>query len=136
MADYGIVVEHFAERHFIKSFKRKHRGAWEVTWTGIEEMFRRFDSLLETSAAETIIDSATQGDGMNRVRICKTEFRIVGTKESRHASGNRCIVALHDDTRVVHVLLVYGKTDLGNGNETAQWKQIVKTNYPEYRKLF
>ncbi|HVO29063.1 MAG TPA: hypothetical protein VMT81_03720, partial [Candidatus Paceibacterota bacterium] len=98
----------------------------------IEEEFRRFDSLFETSIAETIVDGAIGGGS---VKICKTEFRVAGTKESRHGSGNRCIVAIHKDTCMVHVLLVYHKNDLGNGNETARWRQLIKDNYPEYRGL-
>jgi hypothetical protein len=131
--DYGIVIEHFAERRFIKDFERKYKGAWDITWTAVTEEFKRFDSLLNTSIAETIIDGRIAGE---RVRICKTEFRVAGTKDSRKSSGNRCIVAVCDDACLVHVLLVYYKNDLGNGNETARWRQIVKDNYPEYRELF
>ncbi len=126
--NYGVLIEPFAERHFIKSFEKKYKGAWMTTWTAIDAELKRFDSLLETSVAETITDQAP-------VRICKTEFRVAGTKESRHASGNRCIVAVHSDTCMVHVLLVYKKTDLGSGNETALWKQLVKDNYPKYKIL-
>ena len=65
----------------------------------------------------------------------KTEFKISGTQESRHGSGNRCIVAKHKDTNKVCVLLVYHKNDLGGGNETANWKNVIKENYPEYGNL-
>jgi ribosome biogenesis GTPase A len=44
-------------------------------------------------------------------------------------------VAIHKDTNSVNVLLAYHKNDLGNGNETAQWKQIIKDNYPDYYGL-
>ena len=129
--DYGIVIEKFAQRHFIKSFEKKYKGAWDITWTAVEEEFKRFDSLLETSIAETIIDDKA-------FKICKTEFRIAGTKESRKSSGNRCIVAVRKDTHKVHVLLVYRKSDLGHENETAQWKQIIRTtilNINIYRRV-
>jgi hypothetical protein len=130
--DYAVVTEKFAERHFIKYFEKKYKGAWDITWTSIEEEFKRFDSLLETSIAETIISGQTAG---KQIKICKTEFRVAGTKESRHGSGNRCIVAVHVDALTVHVLLVYCKTDLASSNETAQWKLIIRDNYPEYRPL-
>ena len=126
--NYGVLIESFAERHYIKSFEKKYKGAWATTWIAISAALARFGSLLQTSIAETIVDRTP-------VRICKTEFRVAGTKESRHASGNRCIVAVHSDTCMVHVLLVYGKTDLRNKNETAQWKQLVKDNYPKYKNL-
>ncbi len=126
--DYGIVVEPFAERHFIKSFAKKYKGAWDITWQAIEAEFRHFDALFETSIAETIVDSPS-------VKICKTEFRVAGTKESRHGSGCRTIVAMDKGTNIVHVLLVYCKGDLKDGNETAAWKRVVRDNYPKYRGL-
>ena len=125
---YTVTVQPYAERHFIKNFRKKYKNAWEITWKAICEELQRFDSLLETSIAETITDKVN-------IKIAKTEFRVAKTNESRKSSGNRCIVAIHKDTNTVNVLLVYHKNDLGNGNETAQWKQIIKDNYPEYRDL-
>lgn len=72
---------------------------------------------------------------MDDVKICKTEFRIAGPGKSRHASGNRCIIAVRKSTAVVHVLLVYSKGDIGGGNETASWKALIRENYPEYREF-
>jgi len=127
--NYVVSIEQYTERHFISSFKKKYKGAWDLTWIGMREEFKRIDALIgETSIVETITQS---GD----IRICKTEFRVHGTQESRHSSGNRCIVAVHKNTSTVHVLLVYGKTDLGGGNETSNWKALVKENYPEYSKI-
>ena len=124
--NYAVITEKYAERHFISNFKKKYKEAWDVTWSAIYEEFKRIDTLIgETNIAETITD---QGG----VRICKTEFRVHGTQQSRHASGNRCIVAVHKDTRVVNVLIVYHKNDLGGNNETARWKNLVKENCPEY----
>jgi hypothetical protein len=84
--------------------------------------------LFQKSIAETIT-------GRDGVKICKTEFKISGSHDSRHGSGNRCIVAVHENDRIVRVLLVYHKNDLGNGNETARWKRIIKDNYPEYQSM-
>ena len=127
--NYAVIVEKFAERHFISRFKKKYKGAWDVTWNAIHEEFKRIDTLIgQTNIVDTITD---QGG----IRICKTEFRVHGTQESRHASGNRCIVAVNKDTCVVHVLLLYGKTDLSSSNETAQWKNLIRENYPEYSKI-
>ena len=122
---YQVIFEHFAERHFIKSFTKKYKGAWDFTYNLLREEFEQIDLLFQRNIAEIITDSGN-------IKICKTEFKIAGTNQSRHGSGNRCIVAIHKDTNVVNVLLVYHKNDLGNGNETAKWKQIVKDNYPEY----
>ena len=84
--------------------------------------------MFERNIAETIVDSA-------EIKICKAEFKVAGTNESRHGSGNRCIVALHKGKITATVLLVYGKTDIGGGKETASWKNLVRANYSEYRYL-
>lgn len=127
--NYAVIVEKFAERHFISGFKKKYKGAWDVTWNAVHEEFKRIDTLIgQTNIVETITDQ-------EGVRICKTEFRVHGTQESRHSSGNRCIVAVNKNTCVVHVLLMYGKTDLSGNNETVQWKNLVRENYPEYSKI-
>jgi len=126
---YSVMVEAYAERHYLKNFRKKYKNAWDITWRAVTEELKRLDSLLGTSVAETIIDGGN-------IRIVKTEFRVVKTKESRKASGNRCIVAARKDTNMVRVLLVYHKNDLGRGHETARWQRIIKDNYDKYRHLF
>jgi len=125
---YNVVFAEFAERHFIKSFKKKYKNAWDSTLIALRFEFGNFDLLFQKSIAEKIIDAPT-------ISICKTEFKIAGTNTSRHGSGNRCIVAVHKDTSTIHILLVYHKNDLGNGNETAKWKQIIRENYLEYKEI-
>ena len=125
---YSVIVEQYAEHHYIKNFKKKYKGAWSITWNAVYAEFQRFDSLLETSVAETISEE-------KNIRIVKTEFRVAGTCESKKTSGNRCIVTVHKDTGVVCVLLVYNKNDLRHSNETAQWKSIIRENYSRYSHL-
>lgn len=127
--NYAIIIEKYAERHFISNFRKKYKGAWDVTWNGMHEEFKRIDALIgETNIVETITD---QGG----IKICKTEFRVHGTQESRHASGNRCIIAVHKNTYVINILIVYHKNDLGGSNETSAWKSLIRENYSEYSKL-
>jgi len=126
---YAVVVEKFAERHYVSKFRKKHKNAWDITWSAIVEQFKRIESLIGVNSIVEIITDA--GD----IKICKTEFRIAGPGKSRHASGNRCIIAVRKSTAVVHVLLIYSKGDIGGSNETAGWKAVIKDNYPEYRKL-
>lgn len=125
---YEVTFEPFAERHFIKTFEKKYQGAWERTRKSLCLEFTFVELLFSKSTAEVIVDS-------EKVRICKTEFRIAGTQVSRHGSGNRCIIAIHKEENKVCVLLVYHKNDLGGGGETANWKRIVKENYPEYESI-
>lgn len=128
MKKYEVIFEPFTERHFIKSFVKKYKGAWNNTFRGMIVEFTFLDSLFLKNTAETIIDSKD-------VKICKTEFKIAGTQESRHGSGNRCIVAIHKNTNKVCVLLVYHKNNLRSGNETAEWKTVIRNNYSEYKNI-
>lgn len=125
---YTVVFAEFAERHFIKSFKKKYKNAWDSTLIALRFEFGNFDLLFQKSIVEKIV-------GTPAVSICKTEFKIAGTDISRHASGNRCIVAVHKETSTVFVLLVYHKNDIGSGNETAAWKNMIKENYSEYSNI-
>ncbi len=125
---YRVIFESFAERHYMRSFAKKYKGAWNFTYKQLCDEFEQFDFLFLKSAAETIVDAAD-------IKICKTEFKVAGTQESRRSSGNRCIVAIRKEKCEVRVLLVYTKTDLSGHNETIEWKQIVKDNYPEYHDL-
>lgn len=127
--NYVVTIEPFAERHFIRAFAKKYKKAWDFTLSALIREFQSFDVILEKTIAEEITDKNAD------IIICKTEFKISGTQESRHGSGNRCIVAKYKNTNKVCVLLVYHKNDLGKGNETANWKRAIKENYPEYGNL-
>ena len=126
---YEVVFEPFAERHFIRRFAKKYKGVWDKTLKGLILEFTFVDLLFEKTIAEAITDRNAD------VVICKTEFKISGTQESRHGSGNRCIVAKHRSPDRICILLVYHKNDLGGGNETANWKRMIKENYPNYKNL-
>ena len=117
--NYAVILEKYAERHYVSSFKKKYKGAWAITWKAVVEEFRRIDSLFQTTIAETIVDKGN-------IKICKTEFRVAKTTDSRKTSGNRCIVAVNKSTCIVHILLVYAKTDIHGHNETAEWKRIIR----------
>lgn len=123
---YEVTIEPFAERHFIKTFAKKYKSAWDFTLSALIREFQSFEVILEKTIAEEITDRNAD------VVICKTEFKISGTQESRHGSGNRCIVAKDNHKKKICVLLVYHKNDLGGGNETVNWKNMIKDNYPEY----
>lgn len=126
--NYSVLVEKYAEDHFIKSFEKKYKDHWDVTLNAIIFGLERIDSLLKTDKAETISD----WDG---IKLVKTKFKVAKSNESALSSGNRCIVAWHLDKKFVRVLLVYSKTDLSGKNETAEWKSIIRDNYPEYANL-
>jgi len=126
---YEVIFKPFTERHFIRTFAKKYKGAWDFTLRSIIEEFEKIEILFLRNIAEEITDKNAN------IVICKTEFKISGTEESRHGSGNRCIVAIHKDVGKVQVLLVYHKNDLGGGSETGNWKNLIKENYPEYSNI-
>lgn len=127
--NYVVRIEDFARKHFIKSFEKKYNAQWDITLRSIELQLERIDNFIKTDKATTIVN----GDD---IKIIKTEFRVVNSKESAKSSGNRCIVAWHQKEGFVSILLVYSKTDLSSkNNETAEWKNLIKENYKEYSKI-
>ena len=121
---YRVIFEPYTERHYIKSFVKKYPGAWEKTYKALVLEFTMVDLLFKKQIAEIISVSED-----SEVKICKTEFKIIGTNVSRHGSGYRCIIAIHESTKTVRVLLVYGKADVEGKHETAWWQSVIKKNY-------
>lgn len=126
--NYFVGIEKYAERHFIKSFAKKYGKAWDITIEALKRELQSFEILLFKTIAEIIVEN-------EEFKISKVEFKIAGTNESRHGSGNRCIIAIDNKNNAVRILLLYHKNHLGDGNETTKWKQIIKENYPEYKNL-
>ena len=127
--EYEVIFEPFTERHYIRTFAKKYKGAWDTTFSFLIAEFRFIDALFLKNTAETVFDS-------KEIKICKTEFKIAGAQESRHGSGNRCIVAIHKDQKVVKVLLVYSKVDVKGSKETSWWQSVIKDNYQDYFDCF
>ena len=127
-SNYSVTIESFTERHFIKSFEKKYKQAWDVALIAIIDQFERIDNLLNTPRAEII-------SHFENTKIIKTEFRIPTTKESAKRSGNRCIIAVDENLKQVSILLIYCKTDIIGSNETAWWKKVVKEEYPKYKAV-
>jgi hypothetical protein len=126
--NYFVNIEKYAERHFIKSFAKKYGKAWDITMEALKRELQGFEILLLKTIAEIIVQK-------DEIKISKVEFKVAGTDESRHGSGNRCIVSVDNCNNSINILLLYHKNHLGKGNETAQWKQIIKENYSKYRNL-
>jgi hypothetical protein len=72
---YTVEIEDFAERHFIKKFRKKYKQNWERTEEAIVAMHERVDNLLARKRANIISEVAG-------VRIIKSEF-----SEYRNFSG-------------------------------------------------
>lgn len=123
---YNVKTEAFAEKHYIKNFRKKYKTHWDLTLKGILKMLEGLDSILDTDIIEQI-------NFYNNLVIFKMEFRVFGTKCSKKSSGNRCILALNNEIKEIRILLVYHKNDIGEKNETATWKKIIRDNYSNYK---
>ena len=128
--NYEVSIEKYAEKHFIKVFKKKYRNAWEITETAIIQELERVDNVLgKTDRAEIIYNCPQKC-------IIKLNFKIAGTKESAKTSGNRAIVLVDHSVRWCNILLVYSKNEICSPNETKKWVKIIQNNYPEIWKEF
>ncbi len=125
---YKIIITPFAEKYYIKKFNKKYKNAWMVTREALVKQLQNIDVLFKRSIAEIIVASGN-------IKICKLEFSVAGTRVSRHASGNRYIISINEITNEISILLVYHKNDLKKGNETEQWKKLIRNNFVEYKNF-
>lgn len=126
---YNVVFEEYTKRHFIKNFEKKHKSKWNKTQDDIIFVCEHIENMLFTKRADLISIAENS-------RLVKLDFAIFGLKVSPKSSGNRCILFLDDDIKLVKVLLVYSKNDIPTNNETQAWKNIVKSQYSELAEIF
>ena len=69
-------------------------------------------------------------------KLVKLDFAIDGMHESPKSSGNRCVLFIDEELRLVKILLVYSKNEISPPNETQKWKRIIKDVYKDIGKLF
>ncbi len=122
---YNVKIEKFAESHYIKRFSKKYKSFWDFTIKGILSELERFDEFVKTDHINLI-------SCCDDITILKANFRIASTKYSRKASGNRYILSLDKRKKVIKILLMYHKDDIGDKNETVAWKKIIRDNYNAY----
>lgn len=127
---YAVKTNVFAERHYIKVFKKKYKRAWDVTRKAIENEARRIDNVIvETDKAETI-------RAQNGNKLIKLYFKVAQTQQSALSSGNRAILFVNEERREAEFLLVYSKNQIGSPNETQKWQRVIREQYPEVWHLF
>jgi len=123
--NFEVLVEEFAERHFIKQFHKKYKNAWDITEYAIIVELQRIDNILGCNDYVEIIKSNCD------LKLIKLNFKIAGTKESKKSSGNRVIAVVNMKTRTCRVLLVYSKNDISSPNETKKWQSMIMKNYSD-----
>lgn len=119
---YEVIVDSFAERYYLKGFRRKYKKSFEAPWGAFLFMLQKFDLMLERENTSVISDSA------KNILVCKVKFKIL-PNESAKTSGNRCIVVVDKNKYQVRVLLVYSKNDIKGKQETLWWKNKIKRNF-------
>ena len=123
-----VAYHEFAERHFLKSFKKKYRGR---TWILTEEAFIR--KLARIGIVGDAIQSSQQIDELWKEEnrwVFKYDFRVFGTKVSSKTAGNRIVGVLDLDNGEIEIFLIYHKSDLPkNTAETEYIKSVYMDLY-------
>lgn len=132
--EYAVFIEEFAQRHYIKGFAKKHKGKqWDITLFAIKSILTRYDNIAPNHKSnDSKLDIICPcGEYM----IIKLDFAVAGTQISPKSSGNRVVAAVDSEKKVIKILLVYSKNDIGPPNETIKWRNLVAQNYEEFKKL-
>jgi hypothetical protein len=124
---YQVVVTSFAKRHFIKKFEKKYQKAWSVTLDALQAQCAHIETMVKNNRIPAPIHTTAD----NQHWILKHSFAVAGRNQSPRRSGNRAILYVNRADRVVYLLLVYHKTDLDDGDETAQWHTLIKKHHPD-----
>lgn len=130
---FRVVVEPFAEKHYIKDFQKKYKSHWLTTRKAIVAQFNNIDLLLVSGRLTPPIYIS---EDMRSYAIYKHSFAVAGTKQSPKSSGNRIILFVDYELRTVHILLAYSKNHISSPNETAKWQTIVNKQYPDIVSRF
>lgn len=129
---FGVEYTDYAKKHYLKRFIKSCPGTqWEYT----EEAIFRDLSSISYSAQD--LQQSQQVDELwhkDSFWIFKYDFKIAGKHESTKGSGNRCIVFLDNDKKLLEILMIYNKNDLPKSpDETHYIKSIIATEFPDKR---
>lgn len=132
--EYVVFIEEFAQRHYIKSFAKKYKGKqWDITLFAIKSILTRYDNIAPNNKSnDSKLDIICP---CGEYIIIKLDFSVAGTKISPKTSGNRIVAAVNSEKKIIKILLVYSKNDIGPPSETAKWKNIIAQYYEEFKEL-
>ena len=128
-SNFDVEFEEFTKRHYIKKFRKAYKEKWPPTELAINDACERIDNMLLYSRANLISTS-------REYQLVKLDFAVEGTQMSPKASGNRCILVVNNNVRLVRVLLIYSKNEISEPNETQKWKGIIKNEYSDVAEIF
>ncbi len=127
--NYRVEWDEYTKRHYAKVFQKKYRDEWAPTVRDITSVCERIDNMLQYDRADLIC-------AQNEYKLVKLDFAIEGSRISPKSSGNRCILFIDENKRLVRVLLVYSKNEICVPNETQKWKTVVKEQFSDIGKIF
>ena len=127
--NYRVEFDDFAERHYIKKFRKKYMDKWSLTEHNIIAVCERIDNMLLYDHADLISEVGSH-------KLIKLNFAVESTRLSPKASGNRCVLHVNEEIRLVRILLVYSKDDILPPNETQKWKNLIKNEIKEVAAIF
>lgn len=126
---YLVQLSDYARRHYVRAFEKRYaKKQWDITLQSLYADLSRFSKFIKYDKAEIIHTGQTR-------KIVKVYFRVAQTQDSAKSSGNRAIVLVEEQTRVVTILLIYSKNEISAPNETVQWQSRIKENFPKLREL-
>jgi hypothetical protein len=127
--NYSVEFDAYTIRHYIKYFRKKYPEKWPITELAISDTCQRIDQMLKYSRADLILVSDDN-------QLVKLDFTIEGSHISPKTSGNRCILYVDTNAKLVQVLLVYSKNEISGPNETQKWKKKKKNEYKDIARIF
>ncbi|MCL2014743.1 MAG: hypothetical protein FWG68_00685 [Defluviitaleaceae bacterium] len=135
-SNYEVAFEPYANRHYLKTFRKKYKANWQPTEQSIKESCTRIDSMLKTDRADLIYS-------VDCYKLVKLDFTVYGTQTSPKAAGNRCILFVDENERKVKILLIYSKNEISSPNETPdrpsggqKWQKVIADQYPQVKNIF
>jgi len=128
---FQVEFTSYAEAHFCKDFLKKYKSKkWIETKKTISDTLQRSHMVQQTSLIDILKYSQEDNIG-----IFKFDFKVAGTPFSPRSSGNRAIFSLCNNSGKIYVLLVYGKDHCDKQISETKWiLELMKANFPEYRK--
>jgi len=125
----------YAVSHFLKKFAKKYKGKqWEFTLESIIQDLSRLGLENNKTQLSSQIDELKYS---NNKWLAKYDFRIAGTNQSTKDSGNRAIIHIDLDTKLIEILMIYNKNDLPkNTNETDYILKVINKEYPSISNIF
>ena len=129
---FRVVIDPFAEKHYVKDFQKKYKSHWSITRKAIVAQLNNVDLLIDSGRMTPPIYQSTD----RQHAIHKHSFAIAGMKQSAKSSGNRLILYIDYKLRTVSILLLYGKNRIGSPNETAKWRAVIEKQYSEIIENF